>query len=80
MGSAISILLYALFATVSLDRTGVIDPFPGNGFSTIAMWIIAAYLLLSMLPMLSSGSPLEKFTMAPASLVLSILAVLIAIS
>lgn len=80
MGSAISILLYALFATVSLDRTGVIDPFPGNGFSTIAMWIIAAYLLLSMLPMLSSRSPLEKFTMAPASLVLSVLAVLIAIS
>lgn len=80
MGSAISVLLYALFATVALDRGGVIDPFPGSGFSTIAMWIIAAYLLLGMLPMLSSRSSLERYTMAPVSLVLSILAVLVAVS
>lgn len=80
MGSAISILLYALFAAVALDRTGIINPFPGNGFSTIAMWVIGAYLLLSMMPMLSSRSSLERFITAPAAFVLSILAVLIAIS
>lgn len=43
------------------------------------MWVVAAYLSLSVLPNLASKSRHEKRVMVPVSLVLAVLAFLIAL-
>jgi len=78
-GSAVAIVLYAAFATVALDRAGLIEAFPGDSIGIVAMWVVAAYLLLSVLPNLASKSRHEKRVMVPVSLVLALLAFLIAL-
>ncbi|MDQ1556611.1 MAG: hypothetical protein QOI02_1613, partial [Actinomycetota bacterium] len=46
----------------------------------IAMWVIAGFLALSILPNLASKSRHEKRLMVPVSLGLATLAILVAIS
>lgn len=73
VGSAISILIYAAFAAVALARYGLAAFLPAPA-DAVAMWVIAAYLLLSVLPNLASKSRDERRLMVPASLVLAGLA------
>ena len=73
VGSAISILIYAAFAVVALARYGLAAFLPAPA-DAVAMWVIAAYLLLSVLPNLASNSRDERRLMVPASLVLAGLA------
>jgi len=79
-GSAVSILLYAAFAVVALERVGLIDLIPSDGFVVVLTWVIAGYLLLGVVMNLLSRSRPERYTMAPLSLVLGALAVVIATS
>jgi len=78
LGSALSVLIYAAFAAVALDRSGLISLLPAPA-DVVAMWIVAAYLLLSVLPNLASKSRDERRLMAPTSLVLAGLAIAIAL-
>lgn len=78
VGSVISVVLYALFALVALDRAAVIDVVP-DAVSTIAMWVIAVYLVLGIPLNLMSRSRPERLTMTPVVVVLVVLAVLIAL-
>lgn len=78
LGSALSVLIYAAFAAVALDRSGLISLLPAPA-DVVAMWIVAAYLLLSVLPNLASKSRDERRLMAPTSLVLASLAIAIAL-
>lgn len=73
VGSAVSILVYAAFATVALDRAALVSFLPAPA-DVVAMWVIAAYLLLSVLPNLASKSSDERRVMVPVSLVLAGLA------
>jgi hypothetical protein len=73
VGSAISILIYAAFAAVALARYGLAAFLPAPA-DAVAMWVIAAYLLLSVPPNLASKSRDERRLMVPASLVLAGLA------
>jgi len=79
-GSVVSIGLYAAFATVALERTDIIDVIPSDVLVAILMWVIASYLLLGVVMNLASKSKPERYTMAPLSLVLGVLAVMIAVS
>ena len=79
-GSAVSILLYAAFAVVALERVGLIDLIPSDGFVAVLTWVIAGYLLLGVVMNLLSRSRPERYTMAPVALVLGALAVLMATS
>ncbi|MEC5192812.1 MULTISPECIES: hypothetical protein [unclassified Arthrobacter] len=79
VGSAVSIVVYAAFALVALERAGLISILPSSSFTVAAMWVIAAYLLLSVLPNLASKSSHERRVMVPVSLVLAGLAFLIAV-
>lgn len=79
-GSAVAIVVYALFAAVALDRAGLISVLPAPSIAVVAMWVIAAYLLFSVLPNLASKSKHEKRAMVPVSLVLAGLAFVIAAS
>ena len=79
-GSVVSIVLYAAFAFVALERTDIIDVISSDAFIAILMWVIAGYLLLGVVMNLLSKSKPERYTMAPLSLVLGVLAVIIATS
>jgi hypothetical protein len=80
IGSAVSIAVYAVFALVALDCAGLIVLFSSPMVAVVAMWVIAAYLLLSVLPNVASKSKYEKRAMVPVSLALAALAFLIAVS
>jgi hypothetical protein len=77
IGSAVSIVLYALFAIVAWDRVGAIDVFP-DLFSQVAMWVIFGYSALGILMNAISRSRPERFTMVPVTIVLAVLSFLIA--
>lgn len=77
--ASLSILIYVVFAGIALAHAHLITaPVPAL-IIAIAMWVIAAYLLLSVLPNLASKSIHEKRLMTPVSAVLAILALLIAL-
>jgi hypothetical protein len=77
IGSAVSIMLYALFAIVAWDRVGAIEVFP-DLFSQVAMWVIFGYSALGILMNAISRSRPERFTMVPVTIVLAVLSLLIA--
>jgi hypothetical protein len=77
-GSALSVVIYTIFAFVALERSGITTVITAPLVGIIAMWVIAGYLALSVLPNLASKSPHEKRMMVPVSLGLAILAILIA--
>lgn len=80
VGSALSVVVYALFAFIAFERADITNVFSSSPIAVITMWVIAAYLLLSVLPNLASKSASEKRVMVPVSLALAILATLIAVS
>lgn len=77
VGSAVSILLYALFALVAWDRVGAIDLLP-DVFSQVATWVIFGYMALGILMNAISRSRPERFTMVPVTIVLAVLSFCIA--
>ncbi|AXJ11648.1 hypothetical protein [Arthrobacter sp. PM3] len=79
IGSAVSVLVYAVFAGVALERAGLIAIMPSPFVGVVAMWVVAAYLMLSVLPNLASKSTQERRVMVPVSVVLAGLAFVIAL-
>jgi hypothetical protein len=78
ISSVIAIVVYVLFAGVVLARAGLIG-LPDGIVVRILAWVVAAYLLLSAVPNLLSKSRSEKLVMTPVSLVLGVLALVVAI-
>jgi hypothetical protein len=78
VGSAVSILIYALIDVIAWDRVGAIDVFP-EPFSEVAMWVVFAYFALGILMNAISRSKPERFTMVPVTIVLAGLSLLIAL-
>ncbi|MGO4690553.1 hypothetical protein [Glaciibacter sp. 2TAF33] len=79
IGSAVSILLYVLFALIVLDAATLTDVFPSDAFTSIAMWVLTAYFALGILMNAISRSKPERFTMTPVSLVLAALCLVVAL-
>lgn len=77
IGSAVSILIYALIGVIAWDRVGAIDVF-GEPFSEVAMWVVFGYFVLGILMNAISRSKPERLTMVPITIVLSVLAFFIA--
>jgi hypothetical protein len=78
IGSAVSILVYALIALIAWDRVGAVDVF-GDTFSQIAMWVVFGYFALGILMNAISRSKPERYTMVPVTIVLTVLSFFIAI-
>lgn len=76
LGSIVSTVLYAKFAVVILDRAGIIAVLPGR-VTQVGIWVIAGVFLLCAIPNLSSRSKAERYVMAPLTLILSCLCVVI---
>jgi len=78
VGSVISIVLYAVFALVLLDRAGLVDVM-SDDVSKVGAWVLAGYFLIGIGMNAISRSKPERFTMAPVSAVLCITSVIVAL-
>lgn len=78
IGSAVSIVVYAVFALVLLDRSGVVSVVD-DAVSGAATWVLAAYFGLGILMNAVSRSPAERAWMTPACVVLAVCSAVIAL-
>ncbi|MER3388578.1 MAG: hypothetical protein RJQ01_00970 [Microcella sp.] len=78
VGSVVSVVLYALFTVVVLQRAGLVDALP-TIFVDIGIWVLVAYFALGIIMNGASRSRPERYTMAPLTLVLAVLALLVAL-
>ncbi|MCW5718931.1 MAG: hypothetical protein KIS68_13975 [Bauldia sp.] len=79
VGSAVSIVLYAIFAAILLDRAGVIDVIP-DGASRVAAWVLTGYFALGIAMNAISRSRSERFVMTPIVAILAALSAIVASS
>jgi hypothetical protein len=79
IGSAVSILLYVVFAIIVLDAAKLTDVFASATFTSVAVWVLTAYFALGVFMNAISRSKPERFTMTPVSLVLAGLCLIVAI-
>jgi len=79
IGSLISILVYAVFATLILERAGLIAVLPAREIARVGAWIIAGYMGLGIVMNAISRSLPERLVMTPVALVLSVSAALVAL-
>jgi hypothetical protein len=80
VGSVISIVLYAVFAIVVLQRAGLVSVIPIQAIVDIGTWVLVGYFLLGVVMNALSPSKPERWTMAPLSLVLAVLSLVVALS
>ena len=80
VGSVTSIVLYALFSIVVLQRAGLVAIIPIQGIVDIGIWVLVAYFALGIVMNALSRSKPERWTMAPLSLLLAILALVVSLS
>ncbi|WP_250445851.1 hypothetical protein [Actinotalea sp. C106] len=78
VGSAVSVLLYAVFALVTLDRAGLTDVLPAAVVAPAA-WVLVAYLALGVVMNAISRSRAERMTMTPTILVLLVCTLVVAL-
>lgn len=78
IGSAVSVVIYAVIGAFALDRAEVIDVVP-DAVSTVAMWIVFGYFVLGIGLNAISRSRAERVTMVPVCAVLALLSLLVAL-
>ncbi|WP_409048144.1 hypothetical protein AB2L57_04150 [Microbacterium sp. HA-8] len=79
IGSAVSILVYALIGWIILARAGAAPaPIPQPAVA-IAAWIVTAYFALGILMNALSRSRKERFTMTPVAALLAVLSLIVAL-
>ena len=79
VGSALSIILYALIALVLLDRSGLLNVLP-DGFTGPGAWVLFGYFALGTAMNAISRSRDERLVMTPLALALAICALLVALN
>jgi hypothetical protein len=79
-GSAVSILIYALIATVVLTRADLLSPGIPDGVARTAIWVVVGYFFLGIGLNLASRSKPERSVMSPLSAVLCALCAVVALS
>ncbi len=77
-GSAVSIVLYGVFAVLLLDRAALVDLVP-DAVSRVGTWVLVAYLGLGVVMNAVSRSRAERLTMTPVTLVLAVCALVVAL-
>jgi hypothetical protein len=80
VGSAVSIVLYAVFGYVALAKAGLL-PLLGNGTVTaVATWVLTAYFVLGVLMNAISRSKAERAVMTPVASVLAVAYLVLAVN
>lgn len=80
IGSAVSLVLYALFAVIVLERAQLSDLGVNDTVITVAMWVLTGYFTLGILMNAISRSKPERFTMTPVCALLAGLCLIVALS
>jgi hypothetical protein len=80
IGSAASILIYAVFAWVFLMRAGLMPLVLPEIVVDVATWVIVGYFVLGIPLNAISRSKPERYTMTPMLVVLLALALVVALS
>jgi hypothetical protein len=71
VGSAISIVVYAVAAALILRRSGFRVPWLSYAVARIGSWVLVALLTLGAIANFMSASPWERFLLGPVTLVLA---------
>lgn len=79
VGSVVSIVLYAVFALILLQRAGLATIFGSDVFVLVATWVLFGYFTLGILMNGISRSKLERNTMVPVTVVLAVLTLIVAL-
>ncbi|MET4639325.1 hypothetical protein [Mycetocola sp. 2940] len=79
IGSAVSIVLYAIFAIVILEAAGLTNLLP-DAVAEIGIWVLTAYFTLGIVMNGISRSKPERNLMTPVCVVLAGLCLIIALS
>jgi hypothetical protein len=79
IGSVVSIVLYAIFAVIILQRANLISIIP-DAITSVGIWILTAYFFLGIVMNAISRSKPERNLMTPVSAVLAVLCLLVALS
>lgn len=80
IGSTISIILYAFFAVVLLDKAGITDVIGNIDAVQILIWVITGYFIIGIAMNAISRSKPERMVMTPVALALAVLFLAVAMS
>jgi hypothetical protein len=78
IGSAVSIVLYGLFAVLMLQAAGIVSVLPDRA-ATVGIWVLAVYLVIGVVLNAISRSRSERLVMTPVALVLAVICVVLAL-
>ncbi|GAA4754056.1 hypothetical protein GCM10023328_41770 [Modestobacter marinus] len=78
IGSAVSIVLYGVFAALLLQVAGALDVLP-RGVADVAIWVLTGYFTLGVLMNAASRSRRECLVMTPVALVLALVCLVLAL-
>jgi hypothetical protein len=78
VGSAISIAIYGVFAVLILQAAGALSLLP-DGVADVAIWVLAAYLVLGIAMNAVSRSRPERLVMTPVVAVLAAACLVLAV-
>ncbi|WP_104136722.1 hypothetical protein [Cryobacterium sp. Y62] len=79
IGSAVSIVIYLVFALLVLERVALTSLIPTATFIGVAAWVLTGYFTLGVIMNGISRSKPERLVMTPVSLVLAGLCLVVAI-
>jgi hypothetical protein len=71
VGSAVSIVLYAVFGYVALAKADLVPPLGGESVISTAAWVLTGYFTLGVLMNALSRSKPERAVMTPVALFLA---------
>ncbi|MDQ0075637.1 hypothetical protein J2S97_000802 [Arthrobacter oryzae] len=80
VGSAVSIILYALFGYAAMAKAGMVPPLVSETVTSVSMWVLTAYFALGVIMNGISRSKPERLIMTPTALVLAGLYLILALS
>lgn len=78
VGSAVAVVLYALFAVLMLQAAGAVSVLP-DGTAAVGIWVLAGYLVLGVALNAASRSRPERLVMTPVTLALAIVSLTLAL-
>lgn len=72
VGSMISIVLYALFAAVLLDKANMLSVISSDAVANVAIWVVTAYFFVGIVMNAISKSKPERAVMTPTAFILAL--------
>jgi hypothetical protein len=79
IGSALSIVLYAVFGYAAAAKAGLVLPLVNTSVTSVAVWVLTVYFAVGVIMNGISRSKPERLVMTPTAIVLTALYLVLAI-